>query len=78
MPSALRRSVRLLLVRHGQAGGGKMGYGPETPLTSRGHRQAGERGAPGSVVHPHTIARPCKAIAVEAIFPLEMFHYFFT
>ena len=35
-----RLSVRLLLVRHGQAGGEGVFYGPEAPLTEVGQRQA--------------------------------------
>lgn len=35
-----RPSVRLLLVRHGQAGGEGVFYGPEAPLTALGRRQA--------------------------------------
>ena len=39
MPPALH-SVRLLLIRHGQAGGNGVAYGPDAPLTEQGHRQA--------------------------------------
>jgi len=35
-----RPSVRLLLVRHGQAGGTGVFYGPDAPLTDLGRRQA--------------------------------------
>ena len=74
MPPPPRRSVRLLLVRHGQAGGADAGYGPEAPLTAQGRRQAGHvaaalaaAGVAQLVSSPYTRAQQTAALSAERL-----------
>ena len=74
MPPPPRRSVRLLLVRHGQAGGADAGYGPEAPLTAQGRRQAGHvaaalaaAGVAQLVSSPYARAQQTAALSAERL-----------